>query len=165
MLALGLLILLPGARADDLSEYRLKAAFLYNFIAYTDWPTATGNTLTLCVHGSDPFGKEIDGLQGKVAGGRTISVQRRAAGDPLKGCQVLFFSASIIDSLPRLVDSLHGQAVLTVADSSGAMHQGAILNMNVAQGKVTFEANLMAARSVGLGLSSKLLRLAKEVKR
>lgn len=149
--------------AEDLPEYRLKAAFVYNFIVYTEWPADTGAMLNLCIHGPDPFGPEIDGLQGKVAAGRSIAVMRKPAGDSLKGCQVVFLSAAAIGSLPRDLARLNGQTVLTVADSPAAMQQGVVLNMALRQGKVSFEANLRAARSAGLGLSSKLLRLATEV--
>ena len=62
-----------------------------------------------------------------------------------------------------MLELLRGQSVLTVADSSGALQQGVALNMGVAQGRVTFEANLAAARAMRLNLSSKLLRLATEV--
>jgi hypothetical protein len=152
-----------GARADDLPEYRLKAAFVYNFMLFTEWPAATGNTLNLCIHGKDPFGTEIDGLQGKVAATRSIAVHRKAAGESLKNCQAVFIAPSMIGSLPNILDSLKGQPMLTLSDSPGAMHKGVALNMGVAQGKVTFEANLQAARGAGLSLSSKLLRLATEV--
>lgn len=159
----GLLALAPGARANDLPEYRLKAAFIYNFIVYAEWPAQTGGTLNLCLHGADPFGVEIDGLQGKAAGGRQIAVVRRAAGESLKGCQVVYFAPPLGDKLPRLLETLRGQAVLTIADSPGAARQGVALNMSVVQRKIGFEANLQAARGAGLNLSSKLLRLATEV--
>jgi hypothetical protein len=158
-----LLARVPDARAEDLPEYRLKAAFVYNFILFTEWPADTGGTLNFCIYGADPFGKEADGLQGKAAGGRAVAVQRRAAGESLKECQVVFVARSSIDSLPRLLEGLRGRPVLMVADSPGATQHGAALNMNLAQGRVTFEANLQAARSAGLNLSSKLLRLATEV--
>jgi hypothetical protein len=119
--------------------------------------------LNVCVHGDDPFGGEIDGLQGKSAGGRSLAVNRRAAGEPLRDCHIVFIAASMIDHLPRVLDSLRGRPVLTVADSAGAMRRGVMLNMKMAQGKITFEANLQAARGAGLDLSSKLLRLAVEV--
>lgn len=166
MAALWLAALSMGAsiaRADDLPEYRLKAAFVYNFMLFTEWPAATGNTLNLCVHGKDPFGPEIDGLQGKPAAARSIAVHRKTAGESLKNCQVVFIAPSMIGSLPNVLESLKGQPTLTLADSPGAMHKGVALNMAVAQGKVTFEANLLAAREAGLNLSSKLLRLATEV--
>lgn len=157
------LLFATGARADDLPEYRLKAAFVYNFMLFTEWPAATGNTLNLCIHGKDPFGPEIDGLQGKLAAARSIAVHRKAAGESLKHCQVVFIASSMMGSLPNVLESLKGQPTLTLADSPGAMHKGVALNMSVAQGKVTFEASLLAARGAGLNLSSKLLRLATEV--
>ena len=152
-----------GARANALPEYRLKAAFIYNFMLFTEWPAAAGNTLNVCVHGKDPFGPEIDGLQGKPVAARSIAVQRKAADESLKNCQVVFIAPSMIGSLPNVLDSLKGQPALTVADSPGAVQKGVVLNMAVTQGRVTFEANLLAARSAGLNLSSKLLRLATEV--
>jgi hypothetical protein len=156
-------LITTGARADELPEYRLKAAFVYNFMLFTEWPATTGSNLNLCIHGKDPFGPEIDTLQGKVAAGRSIAVQRKAAGDSLRSCQVVFITASMVDSLPRVLEGLAGLPVLTVADSPGAMQKGVALNMSVTQGKVSFEANLQAARAAGLGLSSRLLRLATEV--
>jgi hypothetical protein len=161
--ASALALLAPHARAEELPEYRLKAAFIYNFIAFTDWPAEAPPKLNLCIVGADPFGADIDGLAGKVAQGRTIAVQRKAANEPLRNCQVVFIAGSAIEQLPRLLESLRGQPVLTVADSPGAMRRGVALNMNVAQGKVSFEANLQAARANSLALSSKLLRLATEV--
>ena len=149
--------------ADELPEYRLKAAFLYNFIMFTEWPASTGNTLSVCVSGNDPFGAELDALQGKVAGARTLAVQRKAGGDSLKGCQVVFIAPSAIESLPRLLAGLRGQPTLTIADSPGALHQGVVLNLAVQNSRVSFQASVPAARSAGLILSSKLLRLATEV--
>lgn len=149
--------------AEELPEYRLKAAFLYNFIMFTEWPASTGSTLSVCVSGNDPFGAELDALQGKVAGTRTLAVQRKTGSDSLKGCQVVFIAASAIDSLPRLLAGLRGQPTLTVADSPGALHQGVALNLAVQNSRVSFQASVPAARSAGLTLSSKLLRLATEV--
>jgi hypothetical protein len=152
-----------GAHANDLPEYRLKSAFVYNFMLFTEWPAAVGGTLNLCIQGKDPFGTEIDGLQGKLVGARSIAVHRKAAGESLKNCQAVFITPSMVGSLSSILDGLKGQPTLTLADSPGAMQKGVALNMGVAQGKVTFEANLLAARDAGLNLSSKLLRLATEV--
>jgi hypothetical protein len=151
------------AQPGELPEYRLKAAFIYNFIAFTEWPASVGTTLNLCIHGQDPFGGDIDALQGKAVNGRTIAVQRRAAVDALRGCQVVFVAPSAQEQLPRVLDALRGQPVLTVADTPGAMRRGVALNMGVHGGKVTFEASTVAARAASLTLSSKLLRLATEV--
>jgi YfiR/HmsC-like len=144
-------------------EYRLKAAFLYNFALFTEWPTATPASLQLCILGADPFGAEADGLQGKAVGSRTLAVQRRAALDAVAGCHVVFVPAASIGLLPRVTAALSGQGALIISDSPGALRQGAMLNMNVLDQRVTFEANLVATRAAGLGLSSRLLRLATEV--
>ena len=163
-LALALSACAPAARAaDDLPEYRLKAAFVYNFALFTEGTAAVGSTLRLCVFGPDPFGTELDGLQGKAVGERSIAVQRKVGIDALKGCQIVFIAPAAAAQLPRVLDALDGQTVLTVADSAGAARQGVALNMAVNQNKVSFEANLKAARAAKLNLSSKLLRLATEV--
>lgn len=162
----GLLLAAPrqaAAQASAPPEYRLKAAFLYNFTLFTEWPTATPASLQLCILGADPFGAEADGLQGKAVGSRTLAVQRRAALDAVTGCHVVFVPAASIGLLPRVASALSGQGALIIADSPGALRQGAMLNMNVVDQRVTFEANLVAARAAGLGLSSRLLRLATEV--
>ncbi len=163
-LLLALCAVAPAAHAaEDLPEYRLKTAFLYNFALFTEWPADVGNTLRLCVFGPDPFGAELDGLQGKAVGERSIAVQRKTGLDGLKGCQIVFVAPAAAAQLPRVLDVLEGQTVLTVADSVGAARQGVALNMAVSQSKVSFEANLKAARAAKLNLSSKLLRLATEV--
>lgn len=161
--ALALLACAGGARGNDLPEYRLKAAFLFNFALFTEWPTEVGPTLNVCVHGQDPFGEEIDALQGRAVGNRRVAIQRKPRIDGLKDCQVVFISSSAIGNLPRVLDALRGLPVLTVADSPGAARDGVALNMGVAQSKIVFEANLDAARAAKLALSSKMLRLAREV--
>ena len=153
---------LPAA-AEALPEYRLKAMFVYNFVLFTEWPDAVGSTLALCVYGPDPFGAEIDSLRGKQVGSRSISVQRKAIGEPLDACQIVFIASPAIDAVPRMLERLRGSPVLTIADSPGATRQGVALNLSVAADRVTFEANLQAARGAGLTLSSKLLRLATQV--
>jgi hypothetical protein len=164
LLSLALASCVPQAFSDELPEYRLKAAFIYNFTLFTEWPADVGTTLNLCIFGKDPFGEEIDPLQGKKVGDRTVAVQRKTSVESLKSCQIVFIAGSAIASLPRVLDSLRGAPVLTVADSPGATGQGVALNMSVTQNKIAFEANLQAARAARLNLSSKLLRLATAVR-
>ncbi len=152
-----------SAWSQDLPEYRVKAAFVYNFVAYTEWPSDVGTALNVCVYGPDPFAIEIDSLEGKTAGARRIDVHRKTSLEALKGCQLVFVAPAFVNQLPRVVDTVRGLPVLIVADSPGALRQGAIVNMNMVQNRVTFEANLGAARSARLTLSSKLLRLATDV--
>jgi YfiR/HmsC-like len=163
LVSLLLLPLASRAANEGLPEYRLKAAFLYNFALFTEWPSEVGNTLNLCIYGSDPFGSEIDGLEGRAVRERHIAVHRLTRMESLKGCQIVFIAASATSNLPQVIASLRGAVTLTVADSPGAADQGVALNMNVVMGRTTFEANLEAARSAKLVLSSKLLGLATRV--
>jgi hypothetical protein len=155
----------PTAQAQPQAtdEYRLKAAFLYNFALFAEWPAEVGGTLHLCVHGPDPFGPELNRLQGKPVGARQMAVQLRVQGESLDGCQIVFLSSSATPLLPTVLEGLRGRPVLTVADSADAARRGVVLNMNVSNGKIVFEANLLAAKTAGVKLSSKLLRLATEV--
>jgi len=164
LLGMALAVFAPRASCDDLPEYRLKAAFLYNFALFTDWSAGVGPTLNLCVYGHDPFGSEIDGLEGKAVGERHIAVHRLTDIEALRDCQFVFITDSAIGSLPRVLAGLRGASVLTVADSPGAVDQGVVLNMNVVNNRVTFEANLAAAHDAKINLSSKLLRLATRVR-
>jgi YfiR/HmsC-like len=159
-----LLSFAPAASAEDFPEYRLKVAFLYNFAVFTEWPAEVGTTLQFCLQGTDPFGRDLDALQGKPVGARSLQVQRKTGNESLKGCHIVFIAATALERLPRVLDEVRGLPVLLVADSPGAAGHGVMLNLSVAQNnKITFEANLPAARAARLQLSSKLLRLATEV--
>jgi len=164
LLAAGLLVASGQALAQATPEYRAKAGFLYNFIAFTEWPAKVGSPLSLCVYGADPFGDELNALQGKSVNGRSLAIRSVGNPDQVKGCQVVFVAGSAIDSLPRILDALQGEPVLTVADSAGALDSGVGINMRVRQSKIAFEVNLVATRRAQLNVSSKLLRLASEVR-
>lgn len=157
-------LLAGGVYAQATPEYRAKAGFLYNFIAFTEWPARVGSPLPLCVYGASPFGVELAALEGKSVGRRILTVRNPASIEQLRGCRVVFVSGSAIDSLPRILETLQGEPVLIVADSNGALDAGAGINMLVRQSKIAFEVNLAAARRADLNLSSKLLHLASEVR-
>ncbi len=164
ILVASLLALASGPAGAQVAEYRLKAAFLYNFAAFTDWPADTPATLQMCIHGRDPFGEDVVQVQGKQIGGRTLSVRHTSSLEGLRSCQLVYVSRGEIENMPRILEALRGRAVLTVADSPYALDQGVGINMETRQGKVSFQVNLAAIRQGGLNLSSKLLRLATEVR-
>ncbi len=157
-------VLAGSVQAQATPEYRAKAGFLFNFIAFSEWPARVGSPLPLCVYGTNPFGDELAALEGKSVGGRILTVRTPHALDQLKGCRVVFVTAAAIDSLPRVLEALRGEPVLTVSDSPGAIDAGVGINMIVRQSRIAFEVNLAAARRADLTLSSKLLRLASEVR-
>jgi hypothetical protein len=159
-----LLLWAAAGQAAEVSEYKLKAAYLYNFAAFTEWPADTPSVLQLCIHGRDPFGADLAQIEGKQVGGRTLAIRPSGGLEGLKGCQLVYIAPTEINNLARILDVLRGRPVLTVADSDGAVDQGVGINMSTVQRKVSFQVNLGTVRRAGLNLSSKLLRLATEVR-
>ncbi len=149
---------------NSADEYRLKAAFLFNFATFTQWPKHDNTSLLLCVYGDAPFGHHLHAIAGRMVGARSLQVHRISSVDTLGGCNMVFITRPMIGNLGRVLDNLNGRPVLTVADSPGAMENGVMLNMDSSAGRISFSANLASARRQGLTLSSKLLNLATEIK-
>jgi hypothetical protein len=155
-------------------DYRVKAAFMYNFGKFVEWPAAafasTNAPLVIGVLGGDPFhgdcerivaNKSIDGHPVIVRQISHPSSARQAPGYPdLKSCHILFISASESGNLPDILDALKGANVLTVTDNLDRFAtSGVIINFVMENGSVHFEINDDAARRAGLKISSKLLML------
>lgn len=153
----------PVARAEQPSEYRLKVAFLYNFIAYTEWPEQQSLNLNFCIYGDDPFGEHLQHLRGKKTNEQEILIRHTQNIEDLSMCQIVFISRSVIHDLKAILNQLNGKPILTISDSPDASLQGVVINMSIKEGKVTFEANIARAKRNGLKLSSQLLRFASEV--
>lgn len=153
----------PLTLAEQPSEYRLKVAFLYNFSAYTEWPSLPNQVLNLCIYGEDPFGENLQHLQHKKAHEHEIVVRHTSNTEDLPDCQIVFITRSSIGNLSDIIKRLDEMPILTIADTPGASQQGVILNMAMKEGKVTFEANVTIAKRNRLKLSSQLLRFATEV--
>lgn len=163
LLMLAQLFASPVTHADEMLEYQVKAAFIYNFIAFTQWPGDTGPAINLCLYGEDYFGNEIDKLQNKMVDARPIKVIRVSNSNQLPQCQAVFFSKSVNNNLAYLINSLENYPILTLADTPNAISRGIIINMNLVNEKIVFEINLAIARKSGLDISSKLLQLAAKV--
>lgn len=148
-------------------EYKVKAAFLYNFTLFVEWPTEafTGNDspLTVCILGKSPFGNALGGLSGKSAKTRKLAVRQINGVQETQGCQVLFVSASEKMQLHNILAAVRNQNVLTVSDLDRFAEAGGIINFVTLEDKVRFEVNLKAARQARLKVSSQLLKLARDV--
>ncbi len=155
-------------------DYRVKAAFVYNFGKFVEWPDAafagTNAPLVIGVLGGDPFHGDCERIvANKNINGHPVVVRQishpisagQAPGYPdLKGCHILFISASESDNLPDILDALKGASVLTVTDNLDHFAaSGAIINFVMENKNVRFEINDEAARRAGLKISSKLLSL------
>jgi hypothetical protein len=163
-LLLAALLLLPGAAAaQTAAEYDVKAAFLYNFTKFVDWPATAfpdAGSLKICVLGDDPFGRSLQSVAGEQVGNRKLIVVRTDSLSKPGGCQVLFISRSERDRLPQILAMVRESPVLTVGDTHGYIDQGVIINFTLEGSKVRFEINTEAADRAGVRISSKLLQLA-----
>lgn len=153
----------PTAHAEQLSEYRLKTAFLYNFATFTQWPRDDQPAFNVCIYGANPFNGHLENLQGRKIADRPINVFFKQPQHKLDDCHLVFISRSEIINLDDILDKLKNVPALTVADSPNACQKGVALNMAIENGKITFEANLAAADAAGLSFSSQLLRFAKNI--
>lgn len=160
---LGVVFLSQNINGESLPEYRLKAAFVYNFIAYTEWPNDLGSDVNLCLIGNHPFGDEIDSLDGRHVNQFQVAVKFKALSDDFLDCEAVFVSSDAIKYLPEILQKLNDNPVLTIADTESAIDRGIMLNMRIAHEKLFFEANQKSARNAGLMLSARLLRLAARV--
>jgi hypothetical protein len=149
-------------------EYEVKAAFLYNFAKFVEWPPDAlpdpATPVAICVLGEDPFGQGLDELvQGETLSSHRLVVRRLRDPLQIRDCQVLFVSRSEKGRLPALMAGLRGSGVLTVGEADDFLEQGGVIRFVLEQHRVRFDINLDAAERGRLKLSSKLLRLARSV--
>ncbi|HEV2425792.1 MAG TPA: YfiR family protein [Terriglobia bacterium] len=168
IIACFLMMALPCAsvRAQQPSEYQVKAAFVYNFARFVDWPEGTPEqTFVIGILGEDPLGRALEAVVNqKTVNGRPIVVRRIASAAAGRDCRVVFISASEQRRVPAILDVLKGSAVLTVGESEGFAKQGGMINFIMEDDRVRFEVNVDAAEQARLKISSRLLRLARIVK-
>jgi hypothetical protein len=163
---LGAAFVAMGAQSP--SEYEVKAAFLFNFAKFVEWPAGTFATadgpFRICVLGRDPFGANLDQIiAGKTLDGRRIVVARSADATKARTCQILFIASSETRRIPQILQQLNSAGVLTVGDSKGFAQMGGMINFVLDDDRVRFEINLKAADSAHLKLSARLMAVAKQV--
>jgi hypothetical protein len=158
----------PIARAE--SEYDVKAAYLFKFTKFIEWPATAfagpDAPFVIGIVGRDPFNGGLDRLiAGNTTGARRLEVQHLNATDStgLRGCQMVFVSASEQRRLPNILSALQGRPVLVVGESEGFASAGGMLGFALRESRVGIEINSAAARQARLKISSQLLNLAKLV--
>jgi hypothetical protein len=162
---------IPNAQAGSSppGEYEVKAAFLYNFAKFVEWPAEAFDDadapLTIGVLGEDPFGDTLEQtVKGKTANGRKLAIRRFHKVRDLQPCHILFISSSEKRHLSEILDRLKGSSVLTVGEVEGFAKRGGVINFFVEDNRIRFEVNVDAAKRAKLKMSSKLLRLARIVR-
>jgi hypothetical protein len=157
-----------SAQTNPSSEYEVKAAFLFHFAQFVEWPEETfkdaSSPLTYCTIGADPFHGSLDAaLSGKTVGARSLRVMHYRQLQDMRGCQVLFIGEGEHKLVPPLLTSLKGIPALTVGESQDFVQDGGMIGFLLEEDKIRFEINLDAAEHARLKVSSRLLALAKRV--
>jgi hypothetical protein len=153
------------------TEYQLKAAFLFNFAKFIDWPNRSfadsQSPFLICIIGRDPFGNVLDTyLSGKTVDDRTVEIDRfPSPGAPVlaRRCQIVFISSSEQQRFHGVIDSFQGQSVLLVGDADGFATSGGTIEFVLEERRIHFAINSDAADRADLKVSSKLLSLAEIV--
>jgi hypothetical protein len=159
---------LAGAQSSEPTEYQVKAAFLFNFTKFVEWPdTAYADArapIVLGIVGDDPFGGDLGQIvAGQSVKGRMISIRKYRFGDDLLDCHVLYVSSSEQEHIRNILLSVQGASVLTVSDAERFADAGGMMQFVVEQSRVRFVVNRDAAARVRLEISAKLLALARVV--
>ena len=157
------------SKQEETLEYRIKAAFLYNFARFVEWPdesTRGVGHVVIGILGEDPFGSILDEtVRGKKADGRPLLVKRLTNPEEAVSCALVFVGSSERKRTKTLLASLERLDVLTVGESADFLDQGGMVNFVIEKERVRIDLNLHAARAAGLRVSSQLIRVAREVRR
>jgi hypothetical protein len=147
-------------------EYEVKAAFLYNFIQFVEWPPAAlpdpSSPFRVCVYGQNPFGPALERtMTGEQRSGHPLTIELITAGDSAMQCNLLFVPQSQAARTAAALRATGDGPVLSVGESANFLRAGGMINLFVEGGRVRFDVNPSAALMRGLVLSSKLLRIAR----
>lgn len=158
-----------AAESDEDLGNRVKAAFLYKFANYVEWPAEMFPTadapIRIAVMGADPVAAELATMVvGRTVQGRSIATGRITANEPIAGIHVIFIGAADAQGLRRAVQAAQTQATLVVTDFAGALEHGSMINFALAERRLKFEIALDNAEKSGLKLSSRLLAVALRVR-
>ncbi len=156
-----------GSGANEV-EYQIKAAYLYKFAAYVEWPPAafadSSTPVVIGVIGADALTTELKNIKGNLTvNNREILIRPLKLGDSLSGLQILFIGRQESGRLKQLLDSVQSQPVLTVTEWGGAINAGSVINFVPVDDRIRFEVSTASAERSGLKISARLLGVAQRV--
>lgn len=153
-----------SAQQEASGEYDIKAVFLYNFTRFVAWPSHTFTTrdepFVIGILGEDPFQSLMEKIvAGEKVEGRQIVIRRYAHINEVRNCHILYISNKESRRMKDIVSSLKNRQILTVSDMPGFAVKGGMISFVVRDKKIKLEINPSVARTAGLSISSKLLRI------
>jgi len=156
-------------QAQIFNEYQVKAAFLYTFAKFVEWPpkafSSPSAEIAICVLGDYPFGSFLDdAIRGKSVDGRPLAVYRLTDFPAGHECKILFIAISEHHRMPALLASAATSGVLTVGDSAEFATEGGVIGLQLEGQRIRLSVNLAAAERAKVRISSRVLSLATIVK-
>jgi hypothetical protein len=162
------LLFVSGALAQPaaMSEYQVKAVFLYNFTQFIDWPESVfknpEDPFVIGIMGDDPFGKYLEeAIAGEKAGTHPIRIKRFHDLLSVRGCHILFINSRDPEWVGNILSYVSDKNILTVSDAPSFIKWGGIIRFYTEENKIRFQVNVRRSKSAKLNISSKLLSLAK----
>lgn len=163
-IAATLLVVAIPAFALENDEYAVKAAFIYNFAKFIEWPQElfedTTTPFELCIIGGDGINEKIVAIAAKKAQGRAFKIHAIAKSTDSNFCHIAFFARDQPANTGRNAQEIAAVGVLTIGDGPSFVEKGGIIAFTLENNKVHFRINLDAAGRAKLRISSKLLQLA-----
>jgi len=158
-------ILAQVTPSSSITDFQVKAAYLYKFGSYIEWPQntfATNETpMTIGVRGADALANELIRIAiDHTVNGRPVLVRKLAAGDALTGINVLFIGSELRDRYDDIISTAKGLPILTVTEAEQSLARGSMINFVLVDGRVRFEAAPKAAKQNNLTISARLLAAA-----
>ncbi len=167
---MGLSSLALGAKGESFSSNEIKAAFLYKFLLFVEWPEGTfqeaDDKITIGFFDDGQISDFLVPVEGQYIDGRSLVVECYKKGTTRafwEKCQLLFIDSSMEPRTKEILESLNGRPILTVGETEGFLEQGGMVNFFTREGSVRFEINKTAAAKVGIKFRSKLLRVANRI--
>jgi hypothetical protein len=156
------------AQQETGKESKFKAAYLYNFLQFIEWPESSftdgSSPVTIGILNQDPLANTLEEIvQGERVNGRAIVVRKFHDTKNIRECHVLFIPRNEMDNIPLILTSTEGSSVLTVGEVAGFAEEGGAVNFFVQDNKLRFEINPDVLKKANLQASSRLLRLARIV--
>jgi hypothetical protein len=159
-----------AAQSEGLTEYEIKAGFLYNFTKFVEWPsevfTNASAPIVLGIVGANPFGMLLaDAAAGKTINGRAVLIKPFREDEDLKSCQIVFVSSSEKKRAAQILEKLGRANVLTVGEGDAFIEAGGMIAFVVEANKVRLVMNLEAASEARLKISAKVIAVARRAGR
>lgn len=159
----GLCVLVSSSISLAADEATVKAAYVYNFAKFVQWPDEKSSTLRLCDLGHDPLDKFLDILIGKPVRNMQISVRHAVGLQDVPQCDLIYIPAGYAQTLERVRQVVNDYPILIVTESATTLPKGGMVALIQSDGRIVFEVDLGLARQLGLQISGKMLQLARKV--